>query len=123
MQNNNIKQSNEATLYIRYFLVGSLLKIILYDNNKKIIFSSSVSNIWHHEKENEDIIELAKKIVNSLLDKKIKSIKVYIRGNCASANTIVNIIRENKIQVLWIKDMTPIVHNGFFIPKKYKKRI
>lgn len=117
----NVNQSCQATLYICYYMGNIKLKVILYDNNKKIIFSGNVSDLWLCETERVEITELAEQIVSILLEKNIKTIRVYLKGRSASNHTILDIIKKNKIEIYSIRDITSMIHNDF-LPKVYYKK-
>jgi len=62
--------------------------------------------------------QVVKKVVESIKDSGLKEVNVFVKGIGGGRESAIRALNANGIQVLSVKDVTPIPHNGCRPPKR-----
>ncbi len=62
--------------------------------------------------------QVVKKVVDAVSDYKVREVSVFVKGIGGGREGAIRAFNTNGIQVLAIKDVTPIPHNGCRQPKR-----
>lgn len=104
----------KAMLHIRSSLEG--YNMFVLNDNKKLVFFTEYSFKSHIHKEEElqsSVIENVKLLIEFAQKNGITSFGVEVKGLLHSSPLNIGLLNENGIDITYIKDTTPIPHNGW----------
>lgn len=113
----------KAMLHIRSSFDGYSM-FILNDNKELIFFTKYYFKSHTHKKEElqSSIIENTKQLIEFAQKNGITSFGVKVKGVLHSSPLNIGLLNEGGIDVLYIKDTTPIPHNGCRPKKRVRVR-
>lgn len=118
------KRINYSKFAIVHIKIASRNTIISVSNKLGDIFCwASTGTMGYTGPKKKSLIatlSVAKNIVEQIEIKKIKQIFVIIKGPIENTNDILQIFRQSNLQIISIKNLILIPHNGCRPPKKRK---
>lgn len=108
-----------VTIKIRSSIHSVMLTI--FDTSNNLIFWDSCNDSYATKNLANKSYEMARKLVLQMNELQIDDVNVIITGP-GSGRDVIRALMNNGIRINYIKDMTPIPHNGVRPMKRIRKK-
>ncbi len=114
-----IKQASHGRAYIQATFNNTI--VTLTDQNGDVLAWSSAGSVGFKGPKKATPYaagQVVKKVVESVKPTGLKEVNVFVKGIGGGRESAIRGLNTNGIQVLSVKDVTPIPHNGCRAPKR-----
>jgi len=115
----NLKSVSHGRAYIQATFNNTI--VTLTDQNGDVLGWASAGNVGFKGPKKATPYaagQVVKKVCESVAPYGLKEVNVFVKGIGGGRESAIRALNNNGIQVLTVKDMTPIPHNGCRPPKR-----